>query len=54
MTPLNRDDIKKTQLLEALKQTGGNQSQAARILGISRVTVWNRLKRYGIKAKYVG
>jgi transcriptional regulator with PAS, ATPase and Fis domain len=53
MIPLNRDDVKKAQLLKALKQTGGNQSQAAQILGVSRVTVWNRLKRYGIKAKYV-
>jgi transcriptional regulator of acetoin/glycerol metabolism len=50
---LNREDAKKAQLLHALKQTGGNQSLAAQILGISRVTVWNRMKRYGIKAKYV-
>ena len=52
LAPSNREDVKKTQLLHALKQTGGNQSQAARILGVSRVTVWNRLKRYGIRAKY--
>jgi len=37
---------------EIFYQTGGNQSQAARILGVSQVTVWNRLKRYRIKAKY--
>jgi len=38
----------KTALLKALQQTGGNQSKAAALLGISRVTLWHRLKRYGI------
>jgi PAS domain S-box-containing protein len=45
---LNRDDRKKQQLVEALEKAGGNQSRAARILGISRVTVWNRMKKYGV------
>ncbi|MBW2573226.1 MAG: helix-turn-helix domain-containing protein, partial [Deltaproteobacteria bacterium] len=27
----------------------GNQSKAARILNVSRVTVWNRMKKYSIK-----
>jgi len=35
-------------LLRALRQAGGNQSQAARILGVSRVTVWKRMQKYGI------
>jgi len=48
---LNRTDLKKKQLIEALESTGGNQSRAAEILGISRVTVWNRMKRYGITAQ---
>lgn len=39
---------KKHRLLKALDQSGGNQSQAARILGVSRVTVWNRMKKYGV------
>ncbi|MFZ2447846.1 MAG: sigma 54-interacting transcriptional regulator [Syntrophobacteraceae bacterium] len=38
----------KTALLEALIQCGGNQTQAARLLGVNRVTVWHRLKKYGI------
>jgi transcriptional regulator of acetoin/glycerol metabolism len=38
-------------LIEALEQAGGNQSQAAEILGVTRVTVWNRMKKYGITAK---
>jgi PAS domain S-box-containing protein len=47
-SPLNRADMKKQQLIEALESAGGNQSRAAEILGISRVTVWNRMKKYGI------
>lgn len=43
-----RDVQKRQGLLEALQAAGGNQSEAARLLGVSRVTVWNRLKKYGI------
>jgi transcriptional regulator with PAS, ATPase and Fis domain len=39
------------QLIEALQATNGNQSQAARVLGINRVTVWNRMRKYGISLK---
>ena len=49
-TPLNKEEIKKKRLLEAIEQTGGNQSRAAELLGVSRVTVWNRMKRFGISA----
>ncbi|MGD8757182.1 MAG: sigma 54-interacting transcriptional regulator [Desulfobacterales bacterium] len=35
-------------LLDTLRQVGGNQSEAARILGVSRVTIWKRIKKYGI------
>ncbi|MBF0379253.1 MAG: sigma 54-interacting transcriptional regulator [Desulfamplus sp.] len=44
-----KDEIKKQQLIHALIQAQGNRSLAAQILGISRVTVWNRMNRYGIK-----
>jgi two-component system response regulator HydG len=47
----NMSEIEKQELLEVLKKTGGNQSKAAAILGVSRVTVWNRMKRFGIDAK---
>jgi two-component system, NtrC family, response regulator HydG len=50
-TAFNIPEIEKQELLEVLKKTGGNQSKAAEILGISRVTVWNRMKRFGIDAK---
>ncbi|MDD9303056.1 MAG: hypothetical protein HUK40_12250 [Desulfobacter sp.] len=43
----------KAQLIQALKQTNGNQSKAARRLNINRVTVWNRMKKYKIDLKKV-
>lgn len=42
--------IEKQELIEALKKTGSNQSKAADLLGVSRVTVYNRMKRHGINA----
>jgi transcriptional regulator with PAS, ATPase and Fis domain len=48
-----REVHEKTALIDALKKSGGNQSQAARVLGISRVTVWNRMRKYGINLKRV-
>jgi len=35
-------------LLQVLRQTKGNQSEAAKLLGVSRVTVWKRIKKYDI------
>jgi two-component system, NtrC family, response regulator HydG len=46
---ISRDERKKQELITALAQANGNQSLAGRILGISRVTVWNRMYRYGIR-----
>lgn len=43
------DEDERNRLLEALETTGGNQSEAARMLGISRVTLWKRLKAYDIQ-----
>ena len=36
-------------LIDALRKVGGNQSEAAKLLGVSRVTVWKRIKKYGIQ-----
>jgi two-component system response regulator HydG len=47
----SRQEIRKQQLIDALAQAKGNQSLAAEILGVSRVTIWNRMKRYGVKCK---
>lgn len=38
----------KQELINTLQKTRGNQSETARLLGVSRVTVWNRMKKYGI------
>jgi transcriptional regulator with PAS, ATPase and Fis domain len=43
------DDAERKRILEALAATGGNQSKAAEILGISRVTLWKRLKAFDIQ-----
>jgi len=47
----NLNEIEKQELIEILRITGGNQSKAAELLGVSRVTVWNRMKRFGINAR---
>jgi transcriptional regulator of acetoin/glycerol metabolism len=35
-------------IISILKLTNGNRIQAARILGISRKTLWKKLKRLGV------
>lgn len=49
VVPFERDQ--KQELIEALRQSKGNKSQAARNLGINRVTVLNRMRKYGIDLK---
>jgi PAS domain S-box-containing protein len=49
----NDNLAEKKALIEALRKSSGNQSEAARILGISRVTVWNRMRKYGIDMKKI-
>jgi transcriptional regulator of acetoin/glycerol metabolism len=49
-TPVNiYQDTRRRQLVEALEAAGGNQTRAARILGVSRVTVWKWMTKYGIE-----
>jgi len=43
-----QDENKKKELVAALERAKGNQSKAAQLLGVSRVTVWNRMKKYNI------
>jgi two-component system response regulator HydG len=38
-------------LVALLRETGGNQSETARRLGVSRITVWKRIKKFGIDVK---
>ncbi len=47
----NKDGVglkKKKALVRALRQTRGNRSEAARVLGVSRVTVWKQINKFGI------
>jgi two-component system response regulator HydG len=40
------DDIEQRAILATLKETGGNKSEAARLLGITRATLHKKLKKY--------
>lgn len=48
------EDFKKQRLTNALRQSRGNQSETAKILGISRTSVWSQIKRFGIDPKAFG
>ncbi len=49
LTPADRtlDEIERTHILRVLEECGGNQSRAAEVLDIDRVTLHHKLKRYG-------
>jgi len=42
-------DNQKTLILKALKQNNNNYSRTARQLGISRTTLWRRMKKFKIE-----
>jgi two-component system, NtrC family, response regulator HydG len=46
---LNWDDLERWAVERALKQTSGNVSQAASVLGMSRDTLYGKLKKWGIQ-----
>jgi transcriptional regulator with PAS, ATPase and Fis domain len=48
----SKEEIKKRELISALNRAKGNQSLAADMLNISRVTIWNRMRKYGIRSIY--
>ncbi len=41
-------EVERRQILRALAHTRGHQGRAARLLGISRKTLWQKRRRYGI------
>ena len=47
-TPSPSGQGERDALMKSLQMTGGNRSEAAKILGVSRVTVWKRMKKYGL------
>ncbi len=46
---VNLEDVERDLIRQALDRTGGNQTQAARLLGITRHTLLYRLDKYGLK-----
>jgi len=46
--PLASEALEKQLIAEALRQTGGNKSKAARLLDISERSLWYKLTRYGL------
>ncbi len=47
-SPSLRKTDRKEELIKILRETGGNRSETARRLGVSRVTVWKLMKKYSM------
>jgi DNA-binding NtrC family response regulator len=45
-----RESSERDAILKALQEGNGNQTRAARILGVGRNTLWRKMKKYGIDA----
>jgi len=45
--------VEKDHIQNVLAETGGNYTEAARILGISRMTLYNKAKAYGLNVKKI-
>ena len=43
------EDAEKRSIINALKKTGGNRTRTAEILGISKTTLWRKLKYYELE-----
>ena len=48
------DDAERERIITVLEETGNNRAEAARILGLSKSTFHDRLKRLGIGLKFSG
>ncbi len=47
-TQTAQDQDERQRILAALREAGGRREETARLLGISRVTLWKRMKEHGI------
>ena len=52
-TGKNLKEVERNHILNVLRDTGGNYSEAARILGISRMTLYNKAREYGFDVKKI-
>ncbi|MDX1698781.1 MAG: helix-turn-helix domain-containing protein, partial [Thiohalobacterales bacterium] len=50
-TPTTLQEQEAEHILSVLKMADGNRTQAARMLGIDRVSLWRKLKKLGIDKK---
>ena len=47
---LSHDErAERDRIAAVLKQTGGNRTKAAELLGTSRVTLWKKIRKYGVQ-----
>ena len=46
-------EVEREHILGVLAQTGGNYSEAARILGVTRMTLYNKAKAFGVNVKKI-
>jgi DNA-binding NtrC family response regulator len=46
--PATLQEQEREHILNALERAGGNRTEAARMLGIDRVSLWRKLKKYGL------
>jgi len=47
--PLSLEEVERRHIANVLRHADGNVSQAARILGIDRVTLYNKMRKYQLK-----
>jgi two-component system response regulator AtoC len=47
-------DVERNHILNVLIEVSGNCSEAARLLGISRMTLYNKIKAYGLNINNIG
>jgi len=43
------EEVERRHIIGVLESTGGNVTQAARVLDIDRVTLYNKIKKYHLR-----
>ena len=49
LEPKSLEEMEKEHIIEVLRKTGGNRTEASRILSITRRTLLNKIKKYGLR-----